>query len=459
MNDFVGLLAIALLVGTNGFFVAAEFSLVGARRTRIAQLAAEGNASAKVTQKAFEHLDSYIAATQLGITLSSLALGWIGEPAIGHLIEPIFAALLPHELAETVGQTASVVIAFSLVTLLHIVLGELVPKSIALQRPESTALAVARPTTWFLILFRPIIRLMNGIGNSIVRMLGFNAVGEHASVHSPEELEMLVHSSREAGLIQANEEQLLRRAFDFGDTRVESIMSPRVSLDALDSDITLGELLKTISESHHSRYPVYQDTIDNILGVLLTKDLLDRMIRQPEQFTQMGKRFDLKPLLREPLFVPLSLEVDTLLEQMQKTKTHIAVVIDEYGGTAGVATMEDIIEQLVGEVHDEYDVTVQASIHNQGEDVIVDGMVNLSEITERFGDLDDEPDSTTIGGYVAEKLDRIPQLHDTIPFGAYLVTVEAMDGMRVAQVRFTRRPPSSPSSGESPSNPSSAESQ
>lgn len=439
METLLGLIAVLLLVGANGFFVAAEFSLVGARRTRITQLAEEGNASAKSAQNAIEHLDSYIAATQLGITLASLALGWIGEPAVAHLFEPLFHALLPAELVETVSHTLSVVIAFSIVTLLHIVMGELVPKSIALQRPEATSLVIARPVTWFLAIFRPIIYLMNSIGNSIVRMLGFQPAGEHASVHSAEELEMLVQSSREAGLLEESEEVLLRRVFDFGDISVQEIMQPRVEVDAIPLDAPLTEILQLVVDNHHSRYPVYEDSIDNVVGLLMTKDLLDVIIRQPELLTNSDKTFDFKRILRKPLFVPGTLEVDILLERMQETKSHLAVVIDEYGGMAGVATMEDIIEQLVGEVQDEFDDEEDDPILTEGNQIVVDGLVSLNEIIDRFGDPGGEPESTTVGGYVAEKLNRIPVKGDTIPFGDYDVRVQVMEGMRVSKVRFIRR--------------------
>lgn len=440
MENFLGVLSVLVLVATNGFFVAAEFSLVGARRTRIAQLASEGNGAAKVAQKAMEHLDAYIAATQLGITLSSLGLGWVGEPAIGHLIEPLLHGLFPEETVETVVPAVSFAIAFSIVTLLHIVMGELVPKSIALQRPEATSIVVARPVTWFLVIFRPVIRIMNGLGNSIVRMLGFEPSGEHSSVHSAEELEMLVHSSREAGLLQENEEVLLRRVFDFSDINVEEIMQPRVNVEAISTDATFGELLEMVVSNKHSRFPVYEDTIDNVVGLILAKDLLDIIIRKPELLADGTQKLNLKPYLREPLFVPQTLGVDILLERMQESKTHLAVVIDEYGGMAGVATMEDIIEQLVGEVQDEYDIEEEEPIQAEGDETVVDGMVSITEASERFGNPGGEPVSTTIGGYIAEQLDRIPELHDSVVFGKYDVSVEEMDGLRVAKVRFSKRP-------------------
>ena len=438
MESILGLLGVAVLVFTNGFFVAAEFALVGARRTRITQLAAEGSASAKVAERALEQLDSYIAATQLGITLASLALGWIGEPAIAHLFEPVFSLLLPESMRETVLHTASIALAFALVTLLHIVMGELVPKSIALQRPEATTLVVVRPVTWFLILFRPIIRLMNGIGNRIARMLGFNLANEHSAVHSPEELEMLVRSSREAGYLQESEETLLRRAFDFSDIQVQEVMQPRVEVDAIDADALLGEMLTIVASHHHSRYPVYRETIDNVVGLLMTKDLLDRVIAKPDMLAHREAACDLTDILRKPLFVPESLSVDRLLRRMQESKTHLAVVLDEYGGMAGVATMEDVIELLVGDVRDEFDTDSDPAALSAGGDSLVDGLTSLTEVADRFGELSEEAESTTLGGYVAEQLNRIPAVGDSVRYGEYEVHVEAMDGMRVVRVRFVR---------------------
>lgn len=434
METLLGLIAVVVLVALNGFFVAAEFSLVGARRTRLAQLAKEGHAGAIAAEQATEHLDSYIAATQLGITLASLGLGWIGEPAVSHVIEPILAAILPHEMVETVVPAIGIAIGFSVVTVLHIVMGELVPKSIALQRPESTSIIVARPTALFLRIFRPIIWLMNGVGNSIVRMLGFHAVDGHAQVHSAEELEMLVQSSREAGLLQANEEQLLRRVFDFSDLHVREIMQPRVDVDALPLDTSFQELLQHIATEQHTRYPIYDDDIDHIAGILHVKDLFNLLFSNPQLLAGDAKAFDLKSLLREPLFVPGTLSVDQLLEQMQKTQTQFAVVIDEYGGMAGVATMEDIVEELVGEVQDEFD-NEDESIIEQGNVTILDGLVSMTDVIGRFGNDNVEHDSATIGGYIAEKLNKIPLVGDSIQFGQYEFRVLTMDGLRVEQIK------------------------
>jgi CBS domain containing-hemolysin-like protein len=440
MQAFFGLVAVFALVFMNGFFVAAEFSLVGARRTRITQLADEGHAGAKSAKNAIEHLDSYIAATQLGITLASLALGWIGEPAVAHLFEPLLELFLSEKTISTAGHTMSVAVAFAIVTMLHIVLGELAPKSIALQRPEGTSVIISRPTTIFLKLFNPVIQVMNLTGNTIVRLIGFEPVGGHGHVHSAEELEMLVKSSREAGLLQESEEKLLRRVFDFSDIHAQEIMQPRVEVDALPAKISMAQLLEIITTEHHSRYPVYDTSIDNVVGILYVKDLLDTLIAQPALLTNLDTTFDLALITRKPLFVPATVGVDKLLETMQKNKIQIAVIIDEYGGMAGVATMEDILEELVGDVQDEFDTTEAAALATQDGDIaVVDGLTSLNEISDRFGEPDNEDYiSNTIGGYITERLDRIPEVGDCIQYNEYVVCVEEMDGMRVVHVRFKK---------------------
>ncbi len=440
MSTILGLLAVFALVSINGFFVAAEFSLVGARRTRLAQLAEEGHAGARIAQNATMHLDNYIAATQLGITLASLGLGWIGEPAIGHIFETIFDMVLPEDIAQTVGTGVAIAAGFSVVTMLHIVLGELAPKSIALQRPESTAIVIARPTTWFLHLFRPIIYLMNYVGNGVVRLMGFEPVSGHERVHSAEELGMLVHSAREAGVLEDSEEEMLQAVFDFGDLHIRDVMQPRVETDAIPLDMPLQELLHKVASGHYSRYPVYKESIDNVVGILHTKDLLDLVVRQPGLLAGDTSNLDLTAALRKPLFFPEMASVDRVLEQMQRTQTHFTIVVDEFGGMAGIATMEDILEELVGEVQDEFDAETAPIRFSEGV-AVLDGLVSLVDVIERFGEPGGEPESATIGGYVAEILDRIPEKGDTVPFGEYDVHVDEMDEMRVARVSVYRRVP------------------
>ncbi len=437
MNTVIGLLAVFGLVFVNGVFVAAEFAFVGARRTRIAQLVAEGHMGARAAQRAIQQLDGYIAATQLGITLASLGLGWIGEPALGHLVEAALDALLPANLSHALGVGFSFAVAFSIVTMLHIVLGELAPKSIALQRPEGTAIIVARPVTAFMHLFRPVIFVMNSVGNGVVRLLGFEPVSGHERVHSAEELVMLVHSSREAGLLEDTEERLLQRAFDFGDLYLRDVMQPRVEVEGIPVDAPFPVVLQRVAAGTYSRYPVYQDSLDQVIGVLHAKDLFDAIVHQPDLICGEAP-FDLRSVLRTPLYFPEMANAGYVLEQMQRAKMPFTVVVDEFGGMAGIATMEDILEELVGDVQDEFDAETAPASEDTAAP-IVDGLTTLSDIAERFGDPGCEVHSATIGGYVAECLDRIPVVGDRVTYGAYDVIVVAMDEMRVAQVQFVPR--------------------
>lgn len=439
MPTMFALLAVFTLVFINGFFVSAEFGLVGARRTRLTQLAGEGHAGARAAQRAVEHLDSMIAATQLGITLASLGLGWIGEPAVAHLITPLLELIFPEKPAQALIESVSIATGFALVTMLHIVLGELAPKSIALQRPEGTSLIVARPVMLFSRLFRPVIYLMNAAGNGVVRLIGFEPASGHEQVHSPEELGMLVHSSHEAGLLPDSEERLLQRAFDFGDVRIKEVMQPRVAVEAIDIDTPVGDVLQQVtSRGHYSRYPVYEGSLDRVIGILHTKDLLDRIVHRPELLTG-GGHLDVRSILRKALFFPEMAGIDRVLERMQRTNTHVTIVLDEFGGMAGLATMEDILEELVGEVQDEFDTEV-VPIRADEAGTSVDGLMMLDDVIERFGSPGGEFESDTLGGYVAERLGRIPTTGDKVPFGEYELVVEEMDGMRVVRVRLAKPP-------------------
>ncbi len=336
------------------------------------------------------------------------------------------------------GRGIASVIAFALVTSVHIVIGELVPKSIALQRPENTAMFVARPIRLFRFMFGPVVYVMKSVANSIVRLLGLEPPSGHTAIHSPEELEMLVQSSREAGLIEESEERLLQRAFDFGDLQIKEVMRPRTDVDAVAIDTPLPQILQMIASLHYSRYPVYQDTVDTVTGILHTKDLLDTIGKRPQLLAGDVEGFSLGAILRTPLFVPTTTDVDRVLDQMQRSKTQMAIVLDEYGGMAGIATMEDIVEELIGEVEDEFDEDTNPT--GAPLDVaIVDGLLPFTVASERYGEPDGKVMSTTLGGYVAERLDRIPVVGDVVPFGAYDVRVEAMDGMRAAKVRFIKR--------------------
>lgn len=427
-----GVLAVFGLVATNGFFVAGEFALVKVRSTRIDQLVSEGKSGARVVQAQLSHLDNYIAATQLGITLASLALGWIGEPSLAHLIDPLFVWVGGAD-AESIANSIAIAISFLLITALHIILGELVPKSIALQRSEGTSLFVARPLLLFSRLFHPFIFLMNGVGNMVVRALGMHVASEQASVHSVEELEMLVVQSRQAGILESQEEELLRRVFDFEEKMVQQVMIPRTEVVGVPITASFEQIQAAFAQERYTRLPVYEGTIDTIVGIIHIKDVFALA------HTPSHDSFDIHHLLRPALAVPETTSISTLLTKMRTTHNHFAIVIDEYGGTAGTVTLEDIVEEIVGEVQDEFDtheegVYSEVEVQEDGSS-LVDGLMMIDAFAERFGVQTQETHANTIGGYILEQLDRLPQEGDAITIGNVRLIVEEMDHMRIARVR------------------------
>jgi putative hemolysin len=439
LDYFQSTVAVLFLVAANGFFVAAEFALVKVRRTRIDQLAAEGRGAATTVQFQLEHLDHYIAATQLGITLASLALGWVGEPALARLVEPMLALVIPAG-RSALAHTIAVALSFSLITALHIVLGELVPKSIALQRAETTALWVARPLYVFNRLFRPVILFMNAFGNLCVRLLGFQSSHEHASIHSVEELEMLVAQSRQAGMIKPSEEQMLRRVFDFGDKRVSQIMMPRPEVEGVSADADFVQLIDLAAKRGFTRFPVYEGTLDNVVGFLNIKDLFEPIRRM-----QRGEKpvFKLKNFLRPVIRVPGTVPIDHLLTEMQQKQVHMAVVFDEYGGTAGIVTFEDVVEELVGEVRDELDVdeAKPVAVHSGHDNTVtIAGTMSIPEFNRQFGTTVDEAAGyDTIAGYVLAELRRAATVGDRVSVPGYAVQVDELDDLRIARLKITPR--------------------
>jgi CBS domain containing-hemolysin-like protein len=424
---FLGLLAIMLLVLGNGFFVAAEFSLVTVRRTRIDQLIAEGSSTARVVRRALSDPDSYIAATQLGITMTSLGLGWIGEPALAKVIEPAFA-VLGNRIAVATSHSIAFTIAFAVITALHIVLGELAPKTVALQYPERIALIVARPTELFMKVFWPFIRLLNGMGRAVVQAFGMRAPSGHSLVHSEEELKMLVTASQEAGVIEEDEEQMLHRVFGFADLTAGQVMVPRTEMVAIAADASMDGALQAVARGGHDRYPVYRKDLDNIVGVLHLTDLL--------LVVASGKAVDVAALARDAYTVPETMPADTLLGEMRARNTPLAIVIDEYGGTAGLVTFAGLMERIVGSLgHEGADggITVLAD-----GSALVDGLALVTDINERFGLHIDEDVYNTIGGYVLGRLGRRARLGDRIEVERRTMRVEALDGLRVARVFISR---------------------
>ena len=422
------LLAVLALVLANGFFVAAEFAIISVRKTRIDQLLAEGSRMARPVRRALDNPDQYIAATQLGITMASLGLGWIGEPALASLLEPLLVAL-PTPVSVATSHTIAVTVAFTIITALHIVLGELAPKTVALQYPEKTSLLVAKPTELFLRVFRPFIRALNGMGWAVVRLFGMKAASGHGMVHSEEELKMLVTASQEAGVLEEDEEQMLHRVFHFAEYTAAEMMVPRTEMAAVRADATIAEVVDVVWRGRHSSLPVYRGELDDIVGIMLVPDLV-RALGSPQP------NFSPAAIAREALTVPETMKADELLRQMRRHRTHQAIVIDEYGGTAGIVTFERVMERIVGELGGDFG-TAGAPIRQLPDgSAELDGLALVTDINEKFAVDIDEETYTTIGGYMLGRLGRRPKVGDTVEAGGRTLRVEAVDGLRVSRVRI-----------------------
>ena len=417
------------LVCANGFFVAAEFSIVTVRKTRVDQLIAEGHRGARSVRRAVTAPDRYIAATQLGITMASLGLGWLAEPALASIFEPALA-FLPAHLAAATAHSIAVAIAFAIITAAEIVFGELTPKWIALERPEATALWLVKPLEIFMRAMSPFIRVVHGTAQGVIRMLGFSGADHRAMVHSEEELKMLVTASQEAGVLEEQEEQMLHRVFGFADLTAGQVMIPRTELVAVPDETPLPELVTRIAQGRHSRLPVYRGDLDDVIGMLHVTDVMKAIAAQQDTATAGG-------LVREVLNVPETLAADDLLSELRRRRAREALVIDEYGGTAGLVTFESLMERIVGEVPGEAGAQSRVTARPDGS-CEVDGLALVADINEQFGLHIDEGVYTTIGGYMLGRLGRRPRVGDTIEVEGRKVRVEVLDGLRVARVWISK---------------------
>jgi CBS domain containing-hemolysin-like protein len=422
------LVVVILLVLANAFFVAAEFALVGARRSKIDQMANQGDRLAKAAQTAIKDLDRYISATQLGITLASLGLGWIGEPALAGLVDRFLGlfGVTPGPLAAH--TAAGVVTAFIIITFLHIVLGELVPKSIALVKPEGVSRTLAIPLMVFARVMSPAISLLNGTASWLMRRLGIAPQSEAQHVHSPDELRLLVMQARAHGTLDETDSAMLAGVFDFHEKKAYDVMRPRTDVTALDIDSTAAEVWTIVRRERYSRYPVYRDTLDDVAGVFLAKDLWLYDGQEP---------FSLEAFVRPALYVPSSRPAERVLDDLRKTRAQMAVVLDEYGGTAGIVTMEDLIEEVVGDIADEYDFASRTAVVTDGV-LELAGSLSLVDVRSDYGLRIPEGDWTTLGGYAFGRLGRVPNIGDRVPLPGGELEIIAMDGRRVAGLRVHR---------------------
>ena len=418
--------AIALLVAANAFFVAAEFALVGARRSRIDQQADAGDRSAKRVQQILKKLDLYISSAQLGITLASLALGFIGEATLAVLIDLLLAKFGIDVPPAATHTTAGIITAYILLTFLHITLGEQTPKSIAIVSAERLARWTALPLMLFTQLMMPFIWVLNTVNNFLLKLIGVPRVTETSHlVHSPEELRLLVVQARLHGTLDESDSAMIAGVFDFHEKRARDVMRPRTDIVALPIDATEDEVWRVLRSERYSRYPVYEESLDDMVGVFLAKDLWLHDGSEP---------FALKSFVREALYVPDSRQAERVLDDLRKTRAQMAVVLDEYGGTAGILTMEDLIEEVIGDIADEYDMATRDSITTNGI-LELSGSLSLIDVRSNYRIPIPEGDWTTIGGYAFSRLGRVPKIGDRVPFPGGELEVVAMDGRRVAALR------------------------
>jgi len=426
------LLAVLVLVLANGFFVAAEFALVAIRRSRVEQLMEERHPRAKNLQRAVNHLDAYLAATQLGITMSSLGLGWLGEPAVAALVEPLFHIFLPEKLAVIGSHTISVAIAFSIITALHIVLGELAPKSLALQRPEGTALFVVQLLELYLAIFRPVVQFLNSLGNMVIRLLGLPATSSEELIHSPEEIRLLVSASRQAGLLGEVEEDVVERVFDLGARRISAFMTPRREVVWLDVEAPIPELQKIVTDSVHSHFPVCQGSIDEILGFISAKRFLAASLDGSLTMASLVE------LLSPPLYIPESTRTIVALEQFKSSGSHVAAIVDEYGAIQGLVTLNDILEAIVGDIRTGNEPPEPQAVQRSDGAWLLDGMLSVEDFKDLF-DIRDLPgeegiEYQTVGGFVLSQLGHIPAVSESFEWDKLYLEIVAMDENRIDKV-------------------------
>jgi CBS domain containing-hemolysin-like protein len=434
------ILLVIFLVIANGFFVASEFALVAVRKSRIEALAADGNSAAIRLLAMLNNLNAYISATQLGITLSSLGLGWIGEPAVASLLEPVLvqigewtgAAFLT---SGAVLHTISFTIAFSFITFLHIVFGELAPKTAALELAERVSFFVAVPLQLFYKIFNYPIRLLDWAGTRTVRLFGLHPSGEHGSSYTEDEIRQLIRVSEKSGHLNKEERRLINKVFEFSETTVEEAMIPRTEIVAIPETCTLEEIAEAFRKNTFSRLPVYRGSLDDVLGVIHSKDVMSYLLRP--------KTFRLERILQKPMYVVDTARLEDVLRQMQREKFHFGFVVDEHGGVEGIITLEDLLEEIVGDISDEHDVEVNDQIHRQSDgSYILDGGLAVRDLNRRLDmNLPVSEGYTTVAGFLMSEAGKILSEGDSVQFNGHIFKVEKAAKRRILQVRMEKSEP------------------
>jgi putative hemolysin len=430
---FLRLVGALGLVALNGFFVAVEFAVVAARHTRIDRLVAEGNATAKVASKLVNNPDRVIAASQLGITMASLALGWVGEATVAAILEPPLEALV-GPWSAALAHSIAIGFSFALVTFVHIVLGEQVPKTIAIRYAESTALKVSRPMDWFIRIFRPFIAFLDGATAAVLRLMRMKPMAGHQTVYTLDELKLILRESQEGGAIEAHQEEMLQKVFRFGARQVHEVMIPRPDVVGVEVDASVQDLLGLFAEVSHARFPVYQDDLDNVVGIVAIKDLLRALARRPaDTDVSVGS------LVRPAHFVPETVPVVDLFAQLRTSHQQMAIVIDEYGGMAGIVTLEELVEEIVGRLSDEL-VAVEEPVVQVEEGVVeVDAQLRVDEINDQLHlALPEGENYETVAGLVLCRLQRVPTVGEVLRYRDLELKVTQMRGPKIEKVQIRR---------------------
>ena len=419
MSLLFQLLAVAGLLLLNAFFVAAEYGLVTARRTRITELRDQGNQRARLVLRITANPPRFIAAMQLGVTITSLAIGALGEPVFARIFEPIPATII------------SFALAFLVITYLHVVIGELVPKGIALGSAESTALFVSRPVSWFFVLMRPLIWVLEHSTDAVLRVLGLESPGEERSALSEAELKMLLDRSTQSGELEQQEQEMLYKVFDFADKEVSEVMVPRPDVVALSIQLPPEEALAAVIDSPYTRYPVYRETLDNVVGILHVRDLFSALVDRGIA------NVVIEEIVRDAYIVPETKDLAAMLTEFRRTNQHMAIVVDEYGAMQGIVTLEDLLEEIVGEIEDEFDLPDESIERIDDDTIRIAGTFPIDDFNEQFGTELTGEDYHTVGGFIFGLLGRAPETSDSVDFDGMRFDVLEVDGSRILKLAVT----------------------
>ena len=432
LSVLLKLAVVFVLVLANGFFVASEFALVTVRRSRIAALIAEGNRPARTVMRIIENLTAYISAFQLGITLASLALGWIGEDTLAHVLQPLLERTVPGAASTVAAHTIAIIIAFAAITYLHIVVGELVPKTLALERAERLALAVALPIHIFYRVFKAPIMLLDRSGSMVVRWLGLHSSPHHTAAYTEDELRQLVGLSHKSGHLIEDERQLIYNVFDFTEASVESVMVPRTEIEALDAELSPAEMLDVFEQTRYSRMPVYRDSLDNIIGIVLLKDL-SRAVRR-------GGAESFEQFIRPAVFIPTAVKLNEALRTLRRSSEHMALVVDEHGGVEGLVTLEDLLEEIVGDIRDEHDEAGTHQIVEQPDGTFnVRGNLSIRDLNKKLAlNLPESDNYHTIAGFMMERAGRLLKRGESVEYNGLKLTVQSTARNRIVETKIER---------------------